>query len=468
LLLFVALAAVVAGEAGSRAGRSLSLVAVDALAGATFLATGAVSAGRRGGRRFATLSFGAGLAWFAANVVSVLAPLHRPLLVHTVLGAPDGRLRGRAALGTVVAAWVIVLMAPGTARMVASCALGLAVVAVTGPAALAGPLTRRTTAGAVALAAVPLGLALAGPPLVRLWRPVSPAAGAVAVGYAALVALAGSVLLVGMVLRWRRRPELADAVVELTELGRHDVHAMLESLDGDGAGAAEPAVADVLAAVAALLDENRVLHDELAAQVEEVRRSRRRLVDAADVERRRLASRLASGTGPLLDELEATLGSLARLPGQDPDIHERLAAEVAAARDDLERLARGLHPRLLVEAGLRASLDDLARRSPVETTVLVPDRRFPASAETTVWYVCAEAAANVAKHAGAREMRIEVVAEPAELVATVSDDGRGGARSAPASGLAGLADRLDAVGGRLEVSDRAGGGTSLRAWVPVA
>jgi signal transduction histidine kinase len=318
------------------------------------------------------------------------------------------------------------------------------------------------------VASVPLGVALAGPPVLRAVEPVSASADAVAIGYAALVALAGAVLAIDWALRRGRRTDLADAFVELTELGGDDVHAMVESLRRDEARASEPAAAGALAATAALLDDNGRLHDELAAQVEQVRRSRRRLVDAADVERRRLAGRLASGAGRHLDELDVTWGALAAVPGTSDDLVDHVAGEVAAARDDLDRLGQGLHPRLLVERGLRASLEDLARRAPVPTVARVADGRFSESAETTVWYVCAEATANVAKHARAGHMEIEVALDGGVLLVTVSDDGVGGARTGTASGLAGLADRLDAIGGRLEVADGAGGGTALRAWVPAA
>ena len=200
-----------------------------------------------------------------------------------------------------------------------------------------------------------------------------------------------------------------------------------------------------------------------------MRRSRRRLVEAGDLERRRLARRLAATAGKQLAELDATVRVLAAVTtvGASPII-DRVMDELAAARDDLDQLAQGLHPRVLVEKGLHGALEDLARRSVVPAEVSAPDVRFPPLAETTVWYVCAEAAANVAKHARAHGMRIDVTHEADRLVATIADDGIGGVVVGAGSGLRGLADRLEAVGGHMELRSVPGEGTRLRAWVPLA
>ena len=246
---------------------------------------------------------------------------------------------------------------------------------------------------------------------------------------------------------------MANTVVELSDLGSRNVNKVIASLRRGDVATADPVVAAALDAVTELLDDNRALHDALAAQVDKVRRSRLRLVEAADFERRRLARRLAESAGKHLDELGATLGVLTGMAvNGSAAILARTVEELAATRDDLDQLAQGLHPRLLVEEGLRASLTDLARRAAVPTEVHAPDSRFPQTVETTIWYVCAEAAANVAKHAFARSMRIEVVSEGGALVATVEDDGIGGAHAGLGSGLAGLSDRVDAVGGHMEVA----------------
>lgn len=201
----------------------------------------------------------------------------------------------------------------------------------------------------------------------------------------------------------------------------------------------------------------------------QVRLSRRRLVEAADTERRRLEGRLAEGAGRHLDELERTVAALAAVLEDDAprSMVDRTAHELASTRDDLAQLARGLHPRILGAGGLRAALNDLADRAAIRTSVCPPDQRFAPTVETTLWYVCAEAAANVGKHANATAMTIDIALDGTDVVATVTDDGVGGARPASGSGLAGLGDRLDAVGGRLELAERAGGGTEVRARVPL-
>jgi signal transduction histidine kinase len=305
--------------------------------------------------------------------------------------------------------------------------------------------------------------------LLRLIDPTRFDVELVAVGYAMLVALAGGLRILGVLLHDDAGPELADAVVELTAVGSRDVDDVVASVGRGGADASDPAIAWALVGVTELLEDNRALHGALEAQVEEVRQSRLRLLEAADLERRRLAARLGETAGRHLAELGTTVSVLKGTTGGDSaDILDRVEEELAGTRDDLEQLARGVHPRLLVEEGLRASLLDLARRAAVPTDVSAPDQRFPAVVETTVWYVCAEAAVNVAKHADARTMSIAVALEADGVVATIADDGVGGARAGAGTGLAGLADRVHAVGGHLEVRSQPGRGTWLRAWVPVA
>jgi signal transduction histidine kinase len=184
------------------------------------------------------------------------------------------------------------------------------------------------------------------------------------------------------------------------------------------------------------------------------------------VERRRLEQRLAGGAMSYLDELSDVLTELDRSPrgprqaGTDGLVRQSLA-EVDLTRSDLAQLGQGLHPRQLTERGLQGALADLGRRSPIPTTVVAPAGRLPDIVETTVWYACAEAVANMAKHSGATSASIDVSVREGQVRATVSDNGRGGARPSSGGGLAGLADRLVAVDGSLDLTSPAGGGTTL-------
>jgi signal transduction histidine kinase len=141
--------------------------------------------------------------------------------------------------------------------------------------------------------------------------------------------------------------------------------------------------------------------------------------------------------------------------------------EVALAVEELRELARGLHPAVLTRHGLRAAVRALARRATVLVEVVeIPDKRLPESAEAAAYYVISEALTNVTKYAQASEVRVRVAAGDSTVVVEVSDDGVGGADPAAGSGLQGLADRVEALGGTLEVASPPGEGTSLRAEIP--
>jgi signal transduction histidine kinase len=142
-------------------------------------------------------------------------------------------------------------------------------------------------------------------------------------------------------------------------------------------------------------------------------------------------------------------------------------AKLARARSDLREFARGVHPRILSEGGLRAALRELADRSSVPTELSVPDTRFPAPVEAAAYFVCSEALANVAKYAAAGHAAVAVVERAGSLVVAVSDDGRGGASLDAGFGLRGLVDRVEALGGRLTLTSPRGEGTRLVAELPI-
>jgi PAS domain S-box-containing protein len=206
--------------------------------------------------------------------------------------------------------------------------------------------------------------------------------------------------------------------------------------------------------------------------VAELRSSRLRLVEAADRERRRLERNLHDGAQQhmvaialLLRTARARLGSAAP---DAADLLERAEREFDAALDELRELAQGIHPAVLTERGLGPALHAVAERAPVPVQIReVPAERFVEPLEACVYYTVAEALTNVAKHARATAATVGVSAAGRRIVVEVADDGVGGAAEAPGSGLRGLADRVEALGGTLTVESPAAGGTLLRAEIPM-
>jgi PAS domain S-box-containing protein len=212
---------------------------------------------------------------------------------------------------------------------------------------------------------------------------------------------------------------------------------------------------------------NAELHDRL----EELAASRARIVTAGDVERRRLERNLHDGAQQRLVALALALRLVAGKLESNPDVARELLAgagrELALALDELRELARGLHPAVLTDRGLRAAVETLAGRAPFPVEVVaMPDERLPEPVEAGAYYLIAEALTNVAKYANASTVSVAVTASDGRLAVEVSDDGIGGADPAAGSGLRGLADRVEALGGTLTVTSPAGAGTTLRADIP--
>jgi signal transduction histidine kinase len=233
----------------------------------------------------------------------------------------------------------------------------------------------------------------------------------------------------------------------------------------------EPQLVRLTAAAASMALEHSRLQAEVQAQLEQVRASRTRIVEAGDAERRRLERDLHDGAQQRLVTLSLALGMARdRAAGADPELGaliESARKEAKEALTELRELARGIHPAVLTETGLAGAIQALAERSPVATTIsAVPDGRFPAAIEATAYFVVCEALANVAKHARAGGAEVTIRKRPGRLVVEVSDDGVGGARPEAGSGLRGLADRVASVGGVLRVDSPPGYGTRLEADLP--
>ena len=212
------------------------------------------------------------------------------------------------------------------------------------------------------------------------------------------------------------------------------------------------------------------LQAEVQAQLEQVRASRSRIVEAGDAERRRLERDLHDGAQQRLVTLSLALAMARDRAAADPELEsliESASKEAREALTELRELARGIHPAVLTETGLGGAIQALAERSPVPTTIIaVPDGRFPAAIEATAYFVVSEALANVAKHAMAGSAEVTIREQPGRLVVQVSDDGAGGARPEKGTGLRGLADRVASAGGVLRVDSPPGCGTRLEADIP--
>ena len=214
------------------------------------------------------------------------------------------------------------------------------------------------------------------------------------------------------------------------------------------------------------------LNVELHARLEELAASRARIVTAGDVERRRLERNLHDGAQQRIVALSLSIRvALSKLdtdPAAARAVLEDAGEEVSFALDELRELARGLHPAVLTNRGLPAAVEALAGRAPVAVELAeMPDERLPAPVEAAAYYLIAEALTNVAKYAAATAVRVRVVAGDGSVTVEVTDDGVGGADPAGGSGLRGLADRVEALGGSLEVHSPAGDGTSLRGTLPL-
>jgi signal transduction histidine kinase len=222
-------------------------------------------------------------------------------------------------------------------------------------------------------------------------------------------------------------------------------------------------------AAARLALDNARLHAEVRAQLAEVRASRQRIAAAADSERQRLERDLHDGTQQRLLGVGLALGALR---GRLGSVTERalvaeLEQELRAAIRELRDLAQGIRPAVLTDQGLGPALAGLARRAAVQVSldVRLPNRLVPII-EATVYYFVSEALQNVVKHTHVTTARVRVIYEAGLVAVDVVDDGPGGASPRTGTGLRGLADRIDALGGRFEIESPPGGGTLLRAELP--
>jgi len=233
----------------------------------------------------------------------------------------------------------------------------------------------------------------------------------------------------------------------------------------------EPELVEGVGAAARLSLENARLQAELRVQLKNVEESRARIVAAGDEQRRRIERDLHDGSQQRLVAIALALRTAQRRHGRklDPDVERLLATTVdglQVAVEELRELASGIHPTILAEGGLVAALDSLAGRSSLPVEVDATHERFLPDVEAAAYFVACEALANVVKHAHASVVTIVARRVSGRLMIEVADDGIGGAQLDEGSGLRGLADRVEARGGRLRVESPRGGGTHVVAEIP--
>ena len=492
----------------------------DLVTGWTLIACGLIAWSRRPDSRSGPLLAATGFTWFLGNFAADALYLYRGPLVHLLVTYPRGRTSSRRERAAVVAGYAAAVIRPVWGSEVITIVLAVILVAVCANSYSQAVGSVRRARFVALWAAAGVCLALAAGAAARLAVPGGDAADPSLLALEATLCAAGGVLLAGLLLRSWEQGAVTDLVIELgesrartlrDELARALADPTLEVgywlpdrgvfvdsedrplalpdpgvgravtlIEGDGAPVAalvhDPAVLDdprlkeAVSAATRLAGANARLSAEVRAQVAELRRSRRRILAARDEERIRLERRLRRGAQARLERLAERLHDLQPAVRSEA-ANERLAraeAQLGRTLEELQRLAHGLHPRVLDEAGLAGAISSLAEQAPVTVEVLTPVPELPPDVEVVVYFVCSEALVNSAKHAGASRASISVTTSDGRVRIAIQDDGRGGADPARGTGLSGLADRLEALGGTLEVESPVGRGTRLAAELPIS
>ncbi len=235
---------------------------------------------------------------------------------------------------------------------------------------------------------------------------------------------------------------------------------------------AEPHV-EAVGAAASLALLNERLEAELRAKVDELRRSRERMLRIGFEERRRLERDLHDGAQQRLVAMALDIRMARSKLNDDPLAADRLleaaGGELDSALEELRELARGIHPAVLTDRGLATALETLASRAPVPVELArLPAERLPEAVELAAYFVVAEGLTNVAKYANASHATVGIERDNGRLLVEVSDDGVGGADPEEGTGLRGLADRIAVLEGRLDIASERGRGTTIRAQIPCA
>jgi signal transduction histidine kinase len=503
----------------------------DLAVGWTFIASGLVTGMRRPESRSGGLLTATGFAWFVPNFASAGPAfvgqaaayalfLHRGPLVHVLLAYPTGRTSSRLTRGAVVTGYAVAILYPIWRNEVAAIVLATLLPALSVHQYVRA-VGRYRRAQRVALsAATALGSLLAAQAVLRLVSsPPGTRSGTLLLAYEVTLCAIAVALAVGLLSAWWERAAVTDLVVELGETRSGTLRDELARALGDpslqvgywlpeSAGfvdsegrplripepgsarsttmverdgqavavlvhdptvLADRGLREAVSAAAKLGAANARLQAEVRAQLPEIGASRRRLLETADEERGRLERRLREGAQRRLDRLAKTLHE-AQASATRARTMERIAqaeTQLARTQEELRQLARGIHPRDLAERGLARTLASLAQDFPLPVDLETSTPRLPQDVESCIYFVCSEALANVAKYADASRVRICVRPGPSRVRVVVEDDGVGGAEPHRGTGLQGLADRVETLGGTLTVYSRVGLGTRLVAVIPL-
>jgi signal transduction histidine kinase len=502
----------------------------DLAVGWSFIGCGLIAARQRSESRCGPLMVATGFTWFVGNFAQVgvaavawLAAhtvyLHRGPLVQLVLTYPSGRPGSRLVRAAVAVGYAAAVITPiwrSAGATILLAALLLAVCArdyirAVGRARRARLIALQATAG--------LSSVLAATAAARLLLPPGDVSGPSLLVYElALGVLAGSLLAGLLVAPWQRAA-VADLVVELGEARSGTLRGELSRALGDpsleigywlpdravfidaegrpltppelGSGRSmtvleregqpvaalvhdpavleDPGLLEAVASATQLAAANAQLRADVQARVEELAASRRRILEARDEGRRRLERRLRDGAEARLGALAVTLRR-----GQRTATSQQTSDQIVGAQDqlvrtleELRRLAQGLHPRELSEHGLEGALAALAEDLLLPVELKITRTQLPERVAAAAYFICAEALTNTAKHAAAVHVAIAVTVSGGRVRVEIADDGVGGADPARGSGLRGLADRVEAFGGTLQVESAPGHGTRLVAEIPL-
>ena len=457
-------------------------------------------------------------------IVGALAlTIHRAPLIHAIVGYPTGRVFGRVSVALVIAAYSYALVVPLARDDAATILIATTLVASTIWTYYRSTGPRRQARRIAVVAAAVLTMPLLTGSIGRLAEAGPDLEGALNWIYPAAVALVGIILTTDLSrarwagaevtrlvvdlgdppragIRGRLAEALADPSLELAywlpesggyvdDSGR-PIHVpaagsgravTVLDQDGERVGALvhDPAVFDdpvllpAVAAAAQMALANVRLQAEIRRHLDDLEASRRRLLETSDAQSRRLELRLRQGVGRQLFDLGEVLerARADQPPSRKVAVEALLTEaerELEEAQHDLARLATGVRPPVLAELGVGAALSALAERSGIPVRLSVPAGRLPERVETPVYFICSEALANVQKHAHSSGVDLEVRVEGGSVVVVVvADDGVGGADPSGGSGLEGLRDRIEALGGQFDIDSPRGQGTRIVAAIPL-
>jgi signal transduction histidine kinase len=468
-------------------GVEVAAAIADGAAGGVLVGTASILHRRVDRRRLPVAA--AALAWLAGSLSPALALLHRGPLLQALAGERDAA-PGRVALIPVVAAYALSAFGPASGTTIAW-AITLAGAALLAAGRAAGRRPRRARLGALAglpyLAIALVATVVPFPAALLLYdlaliatcvlviRSSAPTSAASVTGIAIELGRPGRTV-ADRVARAIGDPSLTiriegggpfattasgddrSAATSASTRVRTPIAVGGETiaiLEHDEASLADPRLLEAVAGLVRLALANDALEAEIVAQVAALEAARARLLAGADRERRRLARQLADGPGGTLDAVAERLATTA----------PELAILARSIRSDLDHLAAGLAPTQLATSGLAGGLRALAADVTLPTRLEIVEVDCAEAVALAAYFTCAEALANVVKHADATVVSVSLHPDGDGFSVAVTDDGTGLA-DARGRGLTGLADRVDTVGGRLRVTARAGGGTTVAASFP--